>query len=100
MALTRIEGYIDSKLGESGYAIKETIRTDGGQTWEVRWAVWTKQPLVIGDFVQVDGELGVKIREYQDINGATKNTVDRNLNNTTVKVIKPNATDRTEPEPF
>jgi hypothetical protein len=100
MALTRIEGYIDSKLGESGYAIKETIRTEGGQVWEVRWAVWTKQPLTIGDFVQVDGDLGVKIREYQDSMGNTKNTVDRNINNPTIKVVKPNSTDRTEPEPF
>jgi hypothetical protein len=32
--------------------------------------------------------------------GNTKNTVDRNINNPTIKVVKPNATDRTEPEPF
>lgn len=100
MALIRIEGYIDSKLGSSGYAVKETVKTDAGQMWEVRWAVWTKQDLTINDFIQVDGDLGVKIREYQDSAGNTKQTIDRNINNPTIKVIKANQNTLGEVEPF
>jgi hypothetical protein len=88
MALTRIEGHVDTKLGSSGYAIKETIKTDAGQMWEVRWAVWTKQELALGDFVRVDGDLGVKMREYTNAAGMPAHTVDRNLNNCTIKVLK------------
>jgi hypothetical protein len=99
MSLVRIEGYVDSKLGTSGYAIKETIKTDAGQMWEVRWAVWTKQELALGDMVQVDGDLGVKIREYTNAAGNPAHTVDRNINNPTIKVLK-TTTAPGESEPF
>lgn len=99
MSLVRIDGYVDSKLGSSGYAIKETIKTDAGQMWEVRWAVWTKQELNIGDMVQVDGDLGVKIREYTNAAGNPAQTVDRNINNATIKTLK-TTTSSNESEPF
>ena len=97
MALTRIDGTVEKELGTSGYAIQETIKTDAGATWQVRWAVWTKTPLNIGDFVQVDGELGVKVREYIDAHGMPKHTADRNINNATIKVLKRAADNASEP---
>ena len=93
MALVKIEGIVDRTIGENGvvgFRVKETItNATSGQSWDVQWTVWTKTAKVNpGDMVEVQGELGVKTREYTDRSGNAATTIDRNINTPEVKVLR------------
>lgn len=93
MALVKIEGIIDRTIGENGligFRVKETVTlATTGQSWEVTWTIWSKAfNAKVGDFVEVKGELSLKTREYQDRNGQTATTIDRNINTPEIKVLR------------
>ena len=93
MALVKIEGIVDRTIGENGlvgFRVKETVsNATTGQSWEVSWTVWSKSfDAKPGDMVEVKGELSVKTREYQDRNGQTATTIDRNINSPETKVLR------------
>ena len=103
MAYAKVTGTVTKPLLDKGYEISETVTVafgpSAGQSWPVRWAVWTKQPLNLGDLVDVAGELTVKQREYLDERGNPKTVIDRSVNADTITVARA-AQPTTGSEPF
>lgn len=94
MALVKIEGIVDYEIGNDvkgilGFRVKETVtNATNGQSWDVTWTVWSKNAPAVGSMVEVKGELGVKAREYTKADGSTATTIDRNINDPEVKVLR------------
>ena len=103
MAYAKITGTVIKPLGNVGWQVDEiitvTVGPSAGQSWPVKWAVWTSEKLNIGDLVDVSGELALKQREYLDERGNPKTVIDRSLNEPTVKVARA-AEPTTGSEPF
>lgn len=87
MALVKIEGIVDKPLGDSGFIVLETIRLNDGRTFDKKWKVWSRDQVAFGSFVEALGELTAKLNEYE-WEGETKRSVDLNINNPTVKVLR------------
>jgi hypothetical protein len=87
MAFIKIEGIVDKPLGDRGFIILETIRLNDGRTFDKQWKVWAPLTPEFSSFVEVTGELSTKINEY-DYQGETKRSIDLNVNNPIVKVLR------------
>lgn len=89
MALIKVEGTVDKPLGDSGFIILETIKLNDGRTFDKKWKVWTKtETPAFGSVVEVVGEHGAKINEYQAFDGTTKHSIDLNVNNPKVTILR------------
>ena len=89
MAFIKVEGIVDKPLGDSGFIILETIKLNDGRTFDKKWKVWTKAEIpAFGSFVEVVGEHGAKINEYQAFDGTTKHAIDLNVNNPKVTILR------------
>lgn len=106
MALVKVTGEVTKPLAGLGYQISERITVQygasAGQSFETKWAVWTKETLNIGDIIDVTGTVGLKQREYVDEHGLNKTTIDRSINDPKITVAKAAAPAPvvTESEPF
>jgi len=87
MAFIKIEGIVDKPLGDRGFILLETIRLNDGRTFDKKWKVWAIPLPEFSSFVEVTGELTTKINEY-DYQGETKRSIDLNVNNPVVKVLR------------
>jgi len=87
MAFIKIEGIVDKPLGDRGFILLETIRLNDGRTFDKKWKVWAIPAPEFSSFVEVTGELTTKINEY-DYQGETKRSIDLNVNNPVVKVLR------------
>jgi len=92
MAFIKVEGIVDKPLGDKGFILLETIKLNDGRTFDKKWKVWTTPIPAFSAFVEAVGELSAKSNEYQAHDGTTKHSVDLNVNNPTVKVLR-DATD-------
>jgi hypothetical protein len=103
MSYVKITGTVVKPLGEVGWQVDETVNVafgpSAGKSFPVKWAVWTKENLNIGDLVDVSGVLALKQREYLDEHGIPKTTIDRSINECTIKVARA-AAPATGSEPF
>ena len=87
MAQIRIEGIVDKPLGDRGFILLETIRLNDGRTFDKKWKVWAIPSPEFSSIVEVTGELTTKMNEY-DYQGETKRSIDLNVNNPVVKVLR------------
>lgn len=88
MAHVKVEGTVDKPLGDKGFILLETIKLNDGRTFDKKWKVWTTPIPAFGSVVEAVGELSTKLNEYQAPDGTTKNSIDLNVNNPTVKIIR------------
>jgi hypothetical protein len=88
MAFIKVEGIVDKPLGDKGFILLETIKLNDGRTFDKKWKVWITPIPAFSAFVEAVGEMSAKVNEYQAHDGTTKHSVDLNVNNPTVKVLR------------
>lgn len=86
MALITIAGTVFAVANEKTLNVWEIKRVDNRDIF-VKWSIWADQPwgVIKGDWVEVKGELGTKVGEYQG-----KPVVDHSLWQPTLIQHKPN----------
>lgn len=95
MAFIKIEGIVGDPLGSSGFTLVENVKLFDGRQFDTYWKVWTKQVPAQGSFVEVTGELSVKLDTYNP----EKPKVDKSVNDVKVNVLR-EAADSAESSPF
>jgi len=87
MATVTITGRVGKPLTTYGFEVWELITLPTNQSYEKKWAVWGPKNLVTDSIVIVTGTGSWKVREYQDLEGNTKQAIDSSINDPEVKTI-------------
>lgn len=63
-----------------GFVAVEEIKAKNGETWKKYFTVWTREKVAVGDEVEIQGELTVKLEEYTGSDNVPKQKIAVHVN--------------------
>ena len=90
MAKVKIDGAVVYRIIEGhGFVATTQAQTRNGKTITEYWTVWSDARVALNDVVDITGDLSVRMDEYKDKNGQTKQGAAGHINNAVVKADTP-----------
>lgn len=85
MAVVKVTGEVARIIENYGFKLVETTKGRDGQEKKTWLTVWTKQPVRVGDVVEVKGDLSTKLEEYTGKDNIPRTSAAIHVNNAEVR---------------